>query len=156
MIAVSLNVGGGVRLIKPAKLYMCTQNTTNTTRTTHGAGCVRQWFHSGNVVTRIGIHTYTGRLNHSIIYLLHGSRARARASAGAPRILLRDITKLTYLQSDDRSLWYREGDIFRNIPNCKVKLHTTFWILRIVSHIAILHLATQKMQNMSKILITDD
>ena len=25
MIAVSLNIGGGVRLIKPAKLYMCTQ-----------------------------------------------------------------------------------------------------------------------------------
>ena len=25
MIAVSLNVGGGVRLIKPAKLYMCMQ-----------------------------------------------------------------------------------------------------------------------------------
>ena len=33
VIAVSLNVGGGVRLIKPAKLCMCTQNTTNTTRT---------------------------------------------------------------------------------------------------------------------------
>ena len=33
VIAVSLNVGGGVRLIKPAKLYMCSQNTTNTTRT---------------------------------------------------------------------------------------------------------------------------
>ena len=32
VIAVSLNVGGGVRLIKPAKLCMCTQNTTNTTR----------------------------------------------------------------------------------------------------------------------------
>ena len=30
MIAVSLNVSGGVRLIKPAKLYMCTQNTTHT------------------------------------------------------------------------------------------------------------------------------
>ena len=30
---VSLNVGGGVRLIKPAKLYMCTQNITNATRT---------------------------------------------------------------------------------------------------------------------------
>ena len=26
MTAVSLNVGGGVRLIKPAKLYMCTQH----------------------------------------------------------------------------------------------------------------------------------
>ena len=33
VIAVSLNVGGGVRLIRPAKLCMCTQNTTNTTRT---------------------------------------------------------------------------------------------------------------------------
>ena len=33
VIAVSLNVGGGVRLIKPANLCMCTQNTTNTTRT---------------------------------------------------------------------------------------------------------------------------
>ena len=33
VIAVSLNVGGGVRLIKPAKLCMCTQNTTNTTKT---------------------------------------------------------------------------------------------------------------------------
>ena len=33
VIAVSLNVGGGVHLIKPAKLYMCMQNTTNTTRT---------------------------------------------------------------------------------------------------------------------------
>ena len=32
VIAVSLNVGGGVRLIKAAKLCMCTQNTTNTTR----------------------------------------------------------------------------------------------------------------------------
>ena len=33
VIAVSLNVGGGVRLIKPAKLCMCTLNNTNTKRT---------------------------------------------------------------------------------------------------------------------------
>ena len=33
MIAVSLNVGHGVRRFKPSKLYMCTQNTTNTMRT---------------------------------------------------------------------------------------------------------------------------
>ena len=44
VIAVSLNVGGGVRLIKPAKLYTCTQNTTNTTRTDARRRCVRQWF----------------------------------------------------------------------------------------------------------------
>ena len=30
VIAVSLTVSGGVHLIKPTKLYMCTQNTTNT------------------------------------------------------------------------------------------------------------------------------
>ena len=60
VIAVSLNVGGGVRLIKPAKLYMCTQKTLQTQRgRTHGAGCVRQWFRiAGNVVTRIGLHTH--------------------------------------------------------------------------------------------------
>ena len=33
VIAMSLNISGGVCLIKPAKLCMCTQNTTNTTRT---------------------------------------------------------------------------------------------------------------------------
>ena len=43
VIAVSLNVGGGVRLIKPAKLYI--RKTLQTQRgRTHGAGCVRQWF----------------------------------------------------------------------------------------------------------------
>ena len=42
--AVSLNVGGGVRLIKPAILYMCMQNTTNTTRTDAWHLCVWQWF----------------------------------------------------------------------------------------------------------------
>ena len=30
VIAVSLNVGGGVHLIKPTRLYMCMQNTTHT------------------------------------------------------------------------------------------------------------------------------
>ena len=46
VIVVSLNVSGGVRLIKPAKLYMCTQNTTNTKRTNAptALGNVRQWF----------------------------------------------------------------------------------------------------------------
>ena len=44
VIAVSLNVGGGVRLIKPAKLCMCTQTLQTQRGRTHGAGCVRQWF----------------------------------------------------------------------------------------------------------------
>ena len=40
-------LGGGVRLIKPAKLYMC-NCARKALRTqqgqTHGTGCVRQWF----------------------------------------------------------------------------------------------------------------
>ena len=62
MIAVSLNVGGGVRLIKPAKLYMYTQTHYKydedgcTVPAVHGHGSV-PLSHLGNVVTRIGLHT---------------------------------------------------------------------------------------------------
>ena len=64
MIAVSLNVGGGVRLIQPSKLYICTQKhyKHNEDRCTApdvcGNGSV-PLSHSENVVTRIGIHTHT-------------------------------------------------------------------------------------------------
>ena len=45
MIAVLLNVGGGVRLIKPAKLYMCMQKHYKHKEDGRTApGCVRQWF----------------------------------------------------------------------------------------------------------------
>ena len=63
MIAVSLNVGGGVRLIKPAKLCMCTQKHSKHDED----GCTAPGVcgnssvplsHSGNVITRIGIHTH--------------------------------------------------------------------------------------------------
>ena len=58
VIAVSLNVGGGVRLIEPAKLYMCTQThykNDEDGRTapgvrSHGSG---RMSHSGNIVKRI-------------------------------------------------------------------------------------------------------
>ena len=50
VIAVSLNVGGGVRLIKPAKLYMCTQTLQTQRGRTHGAGCVRQWFRTAELL----------------------------------------------------------------------------------------------------------
>ena len=44
MIAVSLNVSGGIRLIKLANCA-CAPKTLQTQRgRTHSAGCVRQWF----------------------------------------------------------------------------------------------------------------
>ena len=64
VIAVSLNVGGGVRLIKPAKLYTCKQKhythdeDGRTAPGVCGNGSI-PLSHSGNVVTRIGIHTHT-------------------------------------------------------------------------------------------------
>ena len=63
VIAVSLNDGGGVRLIKPAKLYTCTQKhykhneDGRTAPGVCGNGSV-PLSHSGNVVTKIGIHTH--------------------------------------------------------------------------------------------------
>ena len=40
MTAVSLNVVGGVRRIKPAKVYMCTQTQRGQM---HDVGCTRPW-----------------------------------------------------------------------------------------------------------------
>ena len=62
VIAVSLNVGGGVRLIKPAKLYMCTQTHYKHDENGRTAPGVRDHgsvplSHSGDVVTRNGLHT---------------------------------------------------------------------------------------------------
>ena len=57
MIAVSLKVGVGVRLIKP-KQYKHNENG-RTAPGVCGNGSV-PLSHSGNVVTRIGIHTQTG------------------------------------------------------------------------------------------------
>ena len=63
VIAVSLNVGGGVRLIEPAKLHMCTQphykhdedGRTAPGVRSHGSGRLS---HSGNIVKRIGLHSH--------------------------------------------------------------------------------------------------
>ena len=58
VIAVSLNVGGGVRLIKPAKLCMCTQTLQTQRGRTHGRSVCGNGSvplsHSGNNVRRIG------------------------------------------------------------------------------------------------------
>ena len=62
MTAVSLNIGIGVRLIKPANLYMCTQTHYKndedgcTALGVRGHGSVPM-SHSGKVVMRIGLHT---------------------------------------------------------------------------------------------------
>ena len=69
MIAVSLNVGGGVRLIKPAKHYKHNEDGL-TAPGVCGNGSV-PLSHSGNVVTRIGIHTHkfqVGEEHSSKIY----------------------------------------------------------------------------------------
>ena len=62
MIAVSLNVGGGVRLIKPAKLVHVHANTLQTRQgRTHGAGCVRPWLHTAEP---LGERRYENWITH--------------------------------------------------------------------------------------------
>ena len=60
MIAVSLNNGGGIRLIKPAKLYMCGQkhykyNEDECMETDVPGHDSILLSHLGNVITRIGL-----------------------------------------------------------------------------------------------------
>ena len=64
MIAVSLNVGGGIRLIKPAKLYKTLQTQRGRT---HGAGCVRQWFRTAEP---LGESRYVNWNTHTYYYML--------------------------------------------------------------------------------------
>ena len=58
------------------------------------------------------------------------------AQTGAPRILLKNVHKMTYLQSDDKSLWYRDGDVYKQIKNCSVKLRN-IWNLMTVGYTAV-------------------
>ena len=79
VIAVSLNVGGGVRLIKPAKLCMCTQNTTNTTRTDarHRVCAVMvpyRWATRGTSLRELEYtHTYIEPVHIYVCHALNGS-----------------------------------------------------------------------------------
>ena len=63
MIAVSLNVGGGVRLIKPAKLCIAPKHYKHNKDGDMAPGVCGNGSvplsHWGNVVTRIGTHTHT-------------------------------------------------------------------------------------------------
>ena len=67
MIAVLLKVGSGIQLIKPAKLYMCTQTHYKHNKDGRmasgvcGHGSI-PLNHLGNVVTRIGLHTESSAL----------------------------------------------------------------------------------------------
>ena len=62
MTAVLLNVGSGIPIIKPAKLYMCTQKHYKHDKdacTALGVCGNGPLSYSGNVVTRIGLYTHT-------------------------------------------------------------------------------------------------
>ena len=68
VIAVSLNVGGGFRLIKPAKLHVHA-NTLQTRRgRTHGAGCARPCFRTAEA---LGERRYENWITHISDYYLN-------------------------------------------------------------------------------------
>ena len=45
---------------------------------------------------------------------------------GVPRIILRDIKNLSYVQSSNSELWYRNYNSYTKITNCHVPLHNIF------------------------------
>ena len=100
MIAVSLNVGGGVRLIKPAKLCMGTQNTTNTTRTDARRRVYAAMVpYSRNVVTRIGTHTTDARRPIPRLWI--------RSAEVRGDVVRRMVTQQQETQSAERLAWDR-------------------------------------------------
>ena len=85
VIVVSLNVGGGIHLIKPAKLYICTQ--THYTHDEDGrtppdvcSNGIVPLSHSRNVVTRIGLHTYLNCQMTVYLLLFPGKKAIGRTT----------------------------------------------------------------------------
>ena len=44
------------------------------------------------------------------------------ATVGVPHIVLGDITKPSYVLSDDNRLWYRNADRFIKIKPCKLQV----------------------------------
>ena len=49
-------------------------------------------------------------------------------SVGVPRIILRDIKNLSYVQSSNSELWYRNYNSYTKITNCYVR-YITFLII---------------------------
>ena len=70
-VAVSLNVGGGVRLIKPAKLHVQAKTLQTQRGRTHGAGCVRQWFRTAEP---LGERRYENWNTHTHDAGMYGAR----------------------------------------------------------------------------------
>ena len=83
VIAMSLDVGGGARLIKPSKLYMCTQThykhdeDGRTAPDVRGHGSI-PLSHSWNVVTRIGLYTDMLKFSLVSIQIKSGNRDNLR------------------------------------------------------------------------------
>ena len=127
VIAVSPNVGGSVRLIKPAKLYMCTQThykhgeDGRTAPGVRGHGSV-PLSHSGNVVTRIGLHTHILQIHIRVLWqlLLLLSYSKVTADNAAISILI--ILESNFMK--DSSSKYLCGSI-------KVPLESGRWYLKV-------------------------
>ena len=99
--AVSLNVGGGVCLIKPANLYMCTQTHNKhdedgrTAPGLRGHGSV-PLSHSGKVVTRIGLHTNSVRNEHTHTHtkeMNQATRFNSLSTKSKPNFLSANLKK---------------------------------------------------------------
>ena len=78
----------------------------------------------------------------STIEMFYGNRVRVRciirchsvestgtgsnSSVGAPRVVLRDIKNLSFIQSSDHQFWYKNANNFVKIKDCQVSLQNIF------------------------------
>ena len=82
VIAVSLNVGDGVRLIKPAKLCTCTHTLQTRRGRKHGAVCARPWLRTA---APLGERRYENWNTHTHNHMRYLTRV-SLITPGHPRI----------------------------------------------------------------------
>ena len=91
----------------------------------------------------------------SNVYHTGSKGTGSAAQTGAPKILLKDVHEMKYLQSDDKSLWYRDGDVYKQIKNCSVKLRNILEFNDSEPHCSITSCNTKTICKTCKILIKE-
>ena len=118
---VSLNVGGGVPLIKPAKLCMCTQNTTKTMRTDAwrwvcGAVVPYRWATRGTSLPDWNTHMYMYVRYHCFPALLTSRLLCTHCCSKST--VLKPHCLLQFLINDPLYVWLCEDFWnFKHFPN---------------------------------------
>ena len=135
---VSLNAGGGARLIKPANMYMCMQTHykhDEDGRTAPGVGGHGSvpLSHSGNVVTWIGLHTQSTSEQYLKYFFFQHMTLRSSCPTRLTHTLSTSLSRLLRIYYQWPLMLNRiTGHFFRNHVMSEILIKTNVWIKHLV------------------------